>query len=261
MSVNPQSSMRDSQKWDPDNYARTASFVPRLGAHLIERLHPRRGELILDIGCGDGTLTADIAASGARVVGIDSSPEMVAAARARGLDVRLMAAERLDLEERFDAAFSNAALHWVRDLDGAVRRIADHLNAGGRFVGEFGGHGNVAAILTAILAALATRGIDGRALNPWHYPTADRFAGLLTQHGFEVEEAVLVPRPTPLDAGMAAWLGTFCGAFLAALLPEDRVRFVQDVEDLLAPSLRDPEGRWTADYVRLRFMARKRSQQ
>ena len=154
MSVNPQSSMRDSQKWDPDNYARTASFVPRLGAHLIQRLHPRRGELILDVGCGDGTLTADIAASGARVIGIDSSPEMVAAARTRGLDVRLMAAERLDLEERFDAAFSNAALHWVRDLDDAIRRIAEHLKAGGRFVGEFGGHGNVAAILTAILATL-----------------------------------------------------------------------------------------------------------
>ena len=171
--------MVDSQKWDPDNYARTASFVPRLGAHLIERLHPRPGELILDVGCGDGTLTADIAASGARVIGIDSSPEMVEAARRRGLDVRLMAAERLDLKERFDAAFSNAALHWVRDLEGAVAGIARHLEPGGRFIGEFGGHGNVAAILTAILARLATRGIDGRALNPWHYPTADAFAGLL----------------------------------------------------------------------------------
>jgi len=250
--------MADSQKWDPDNYARTASFVPRLGAHLIERLHPRPGELILDVGCGDGTLTADIAASGARVIGIDSSPEMVEAARRRGLDVRLMAAERLDLEERFDAAFSNAALHWVRDLEGAVAGIARHLEPGGRFVGEFGGHGNVAAILTAILATLATRGIDGRALNPWHYPTANAFARLLMTHGFEVDEAVLVPRPTPLDAGMVAWIGTFCGAFLSALPADDRGRFAEEVADLLAPSLRDPEGQWMADYVRLRFSARLR---
>ncbi len=250
--------MVDSQSWDPDDYARTASFVPKLGAHLIERLAPRAGEVVLDIGCGDGTLTAAIAASGARVVGIDSSPEMLAAARARGLDVRLMAAEQLELGERFDAVFSNAVLHWVKDLDGAIARIAGHLKPGGRFVGEFGGHGNVAAILTAILATLAARGVDGRPLNPWHYPTAEAFTALLARHGFDVDEAVLVPRPTLLDAGMAAWIRTFGGAFLAALPDADRVRFAEDVADLLAPSLRDLDGRWTADYVRLRFTARKR---
>ena len=250
--------MVDSQFWNADDYARTASFVPKLGAHLIDRLAPRAGEVVLDLGCGDGTLTAAIAASGARVIGIDSSPEMLAAARTRGLDVRLMSAERLELEERFDAVFSNAVLHWVTDLDGAVERIARHLKPGGRFVGEFGGHGNVAAILTAILATLATRGIDGRPLNPWHYPTADAFAALLVRHGFAVDEAVLVPRPTPLDAGMAAWIKTFGGAFLAALPESDRARFAEDVADLLAPSLRDPDGHWTADYVRLRFTATKR---
>ena len=117
-----------------------------------------------------GTLTAEIAASGARVVGIDSSPEMVAAARTRGLDVRLMAAERLDLEERFDAAFSNAALHWVRDLDGAIRRIAEHLNAGGRFIGNSVATATSPRFSRRSSPRLPLGGIDGRALNPGTIP-------------------------------------------------------------------------------------------
>jgi trans-aconitate methyltransferase len=244
-----------TQAWDPAGYARTASFVPRLGAPLVDQLDPRPGELVLDVGCGDGVLTESLVARGASVIGIDSSPEMIAAARARGLDARLASVETLDLPERFDAAFSNAALHWVRDHDAALAAVARHLAPGARFVGELGGHGNVAAIVTAILAVLDRRGVDGRALNPWHFPTPDAFGAVLERAGLRVEAIVLVPRPTPLEAGTAAWLTTFAGAFLRALPEDGRAGAVRDIEALLAPSLRDERGRWTADYVRLRFTA------
>jgi trans-aconitate methyltransferase len=244
-----------TQTWDADDYARTAGFVPRLGAPLVDRLDPRPGKLVLDVGCGDGGLTESLAARGAAVVAIDSSPEMVAAARARGLDARLADIEALELPERFDAAFSNAVLHWVRDHDAAASAVARHLKPGGRFVGELGGHGNVAAIVTAILAVLDRHGIDGLALNPWHFPTPAAFGAALERAGFRVEDIALVPRPTPLDAGMAAWLGTFAGAFLRAFPEDAREAVVREIESLLASSLRDERGQWTADYVRLRFTA------
>jgi trans-aconitate methyltransferase len=247
-----------TQTWDAAGYARTASFVPRLGAPLVDRLNPRPGELVLDVGCGDGVLTASLVARGATVIGIDSSPEMIAAARARGVDARLLAVETLALPERFDAAFSNAALHWVRDHDAAMAAVARHLKPGGRFVGELGGHGNVAAILTAILAVLDRHGVNGKALDPWHFPAADVFGETLERAGFRVDEIALVPRPTPLEAGMAAWLATFAGAFLGAFAEEARDGLVREIEALLAPSLLDERGRWTADYVRLRFTAVRR---
>jgi trans-aconitate methyltransferase len=248
------------QTWDAGGYARNASFVPRLGAPLVDQLDPQPGEVVLDVGCGDGVLTESLAARGATVIGIDSSPEMIQAARARGLDARLAPIETLDLPDRFDAAFSNAALHWVRDHDAALAAVARHLRPGGRFVGEFGGHGNVAAIVTAILAVLERRGVDGRALNPWRFPTPDAFGGALERAGFRVDAIALVPRPTPLEAGLAAWLETFAGAFLRAFPEDARPGVVNEMENLLAPALRDQRGRWTADYVRLRFTAVRRTQ-
>src|SRR4051794_26250447 len=106
-----------SQTWSPLDYAANAGFVPQLGASILEKLAPKPGERILDLGCGDGVLTERITASGAVVVGIDSSPEMVASAQARGLDARLMNANALSFEAEFDAVFSNAVLHWERDAD------------------------------------------------------------------------------------------------------------------------------------------------
>jgi SAM-dependent methyltransferase len=248
-----------TQTWNAGDYARTAAFVPRLGAPLVDRLDPRPGELVLDVGCGDGVLTGNLVARGALVIGIDSSPEMVAAACARGLDARVASVETLDLPERFDAAFTNAALHWVRDHDAAASAVARHLKPGGRFVGELGGHGNVAAIVTAILAVLDRHGVNGLALNPWHYPTPEAFGATLERAGFRVDDIALVPRPTPLEAGMAAWLTTFAGAFLRAFPESARSGIVSEIETLLAPALRDERGRWTADYVRLRFTGARRT--
>lgn len=247
-----------AQRWDAEAYASNARFVAELGAPVVALLAPRRGEAILDLGCGDGHLTAALVAQGCAVIGVDASPELVAAARSRGLDVRLQDAQALDLPERFDAVFSNAALHWMKDATAVLRGVHRHLRPGGRFVGEMGGHGNVAAIVTSLVAVLARRGIDARPLHPWHFPTEAAWRALLEGQGFGVEAIALIPRPTPLPTGMAGWLRTFAGPFLQALPAAERDDATAEAVALLEPALCDPTGAWTADYVRLRFRAVRR---
>jgi SAM-dependent methyltransferase len=219
-------------------------------------LDARAGELILDLGCGDGQLTAKIAAAGAEVIGLDASPEMLAGARERGLDARLGNAEALAFESEFDAVFSNAALHWVRDQDAMLKGVHRALRPGGRFVAEMGGHGNIAAIRVALMAALERHGCSGLEDGVNYYPAPEAYTQSLEKHGFSVEQMQLIPRPTPLPAGMRAWLTTFRSGVLAAVPEALRERVVQDTVALLEPALRDEQGNWTGDYVRLRFIAR-----
>jgi trans-aconitate methyltransferase len=245
--------------WDAERYATNARFVSDLGLPVVTLLAPKPGERILDLGCGDGALTETLAASGARVVGVDGSPNMVAAARIRGLDARVMDAQALAFAAEFDAVFSNAALHWMSADPGAViDGVARALVPGGRFVAEMGGHGNVAAIVTALVAVLARRGIDGAARIPWYFPTAADYRALLESRGFMVAEIALFPRPTPLATGMEAWLATFAEGVLADLPEEERRTATAEATALLAPALRDSRRNWTADYVRLRFRAVRR---
>jgi trans-aconitate methyltransferase len=250
---------RYAQSWDPQAYARNAHFVSDLGQDVVELLCPRAGERILDLGCGDGTLASALARVGASVVGIDSSPEFIAAARARGVDAHVMDAQQLTFAEEFDAVFSNAALHWMRDADAVIAGVRYALKPGGRFVGEFGGHGNVAAIRTALIAVLKSRGIDGAARSPWYFPTAEGYRAKLEAHAFQVETIRIIPRPTPLPTDMRGWLETFAGPFLAGIKEAERSVLLDEIASLLAPSLCDEGGRWIADYVRLRFAASKSS--
>ncbi len=245
-----------SQNWDPEAYARAGAFVHGLAGGVVEWLEARAGEQILDIGCGDGQLTLRIADTGATVTGIDSSPQMVAAARERGVRAEEALAEKLPFSDgAFDAAFSNAALHWVRDHDAMLGEVHRVLRPGGRFVAEFGGHGNIAAIVVAFAAALEKHGFSGREENVNYYPTPAAYQRRLEQYGFKVDEIALIPRPTPLATGMAEWLRTFRRGVLEELPVSVREAVVRDTEALLAPALRDEEGNWTADYVRLRFRA------
>ena len=247
-----------TQAWNPEQYAKNASFVPALGAGILGRLAPRAGERILDLGCGDGTLTLDIIAAGAAVVGVDASADMVAAARERGIDARVMDATKLTFESEFDAVFSNAVLHWVRSADAAAAGIFRALKPGGRFVAELGGFTNVAAISVAIRAVLARHHIDANW--PWYYPSPDAYRRVLEASGFAVDDIRLFPRPTPLPTGMDGWLRTFGGAVLANVGADLRERLVGEIVELLRPSLCDEQGHWTADYVRLQvIVSRPRS--
>ena len=248
-----------TQTWNAARYATNAGFVPALGQPVLDLLQPTPEERILDLGCGDGVLTKKLAATGAQVVGVDSSAEMVAAARQRGLDARLMDATALPFDQEFDAVFSNAVLHWIkRDPDAAIASVYRALRRPGRFVGEMGGHGCVAAVNVALIVGLEKRGIkNAAAVSPWFFPTVDDYTARLERAGFVAESVQLIPRPTPLPTGMLAWLETFANPFCAALPEDQRRDYLEEATEILRPVLCDESGRWTADYMRLRFVALK----
>ena len=245
------------QSWDPDSYARNARFVSDLGAPVVELLAPRAGERILDLGCGDGALTQKLVELGCRVVGVDSSAAQIDAARRLGLEARVADGARLGFDAQFDAVFSNAAIHWMKPPDAVIDGVWRALRPGGRFVGEFGGHGCVETVKRALIDALKRRGIDGDALNPWYFPTVEDYSARLIRRGFAINYIALIPRPTPLPTEIIGWLETFAQSFMAPLNANDRKVFLDEVREMLRPDLCDADGKWFADYVRLRFATGK----
>lgn len=245
------------QTWDPKLYGKNGAFVHQLAGDVLRWLLPRKGERILDLGCGDGQLTAKIAAKGAMVSGVDASPEMVAAARSRGIGSEVAQAEKLPFSNgEFDAVFSNAVLHWVRGQDEMMAEVHRVLRKRGRFVAEMGGLGNIAAIRTALFAVLERHGLGKHEEGVNYFPTPAGYKRRLEKHGFKVRRIELIPRPTPMpESGMRGWLETFRKGVLDGLPKDARETVVRETVELLAKVLRDEDGNWTADYVRLRFVA------
>ncbi len=253
------------QIWNPTSYAENARFVADLGMPVLEWVKPKAGERILDLGCGDGDLTLKIQAIGCDVIGVDTSPELIETAKSLGLDARWMDGQHLQFQEEFDAVFSNAALHWMKQPDAVIQGVWTALKPAGRFVGELGGFGNVTAIETALHTALRQRGIDPDPLNPWYFPTVEDYRSKLMANGFRVNDIQLIPRPTPLPTDIRGWLITFGNPFINAIEISDRSAFLDDVVTMLKPMLwkvsdqtsDETSGQWIADYVRLRFSATK----
>ncbi|MBA3670287.1 MAG: methyltransferase domain-containing protein [Sphingomonas sp.] len=242
-----------TSKWDAADYARVGGFVAALGEAAFDLLDPHPGEEILDIGCGDGTLTLKIRDAGASVVGIDKSESMVAAARAKGLDARLMDAAELKFTEAFDAAFSNATLHWILAKNRAARAIWLALKPGGRFAGEMGGEGNLDLLREALDDVLVLRGFGPPTFASNWYPSVEDFIAVYEHAGFKDVDARLIERPTSLDHGVAAWVTAFRAGWL------DRAGVPLDQRQSVADQVADRVGTTTADYVRLRFWMRKPS--
>jgi trans-aconitate methyltransferase len=248
-----------TQTWNTEGYERNARFVTDLGAPVLELLAPKPGEHILDVGCGDGVMTKKISDLGCSVVGLDSSADFVASARKLGLEVVDKSAYDMDFGPTFDAVFSNAALHWMKDADLVIGNVARALRPKGRFVAEMGGHNCVKTLQSALIEELNHRGYDGQAANPWYFPTVEDYGGRLAAAGFEVRYIALIPRPTPLPGDAMGWLVTFCGCFTSVLPEAKRDEYLESVRTRIKPYLCDANGQWTADYVRLRFEAHARS--
>lgn len=245
--------------WNAERYARNARFVADFGAKLIDWLDPQPQERILDLGCGDGVLSARIAAFGAQVRGLDTSPALVDAARERGVDAVLGDGQAIGETGCYDAVFSNAALHWMGAspqavLDGVARALVP----GGRFVAEMGAQGNIAPIHAALRDECAARGLAVDAIDPWFFPADKDYIKQLEDAGFSIRKKVVFERPTPLPGDIGDWLLTLAGPFVHAFAAgAERDAFIHAVRDRLAPQLCLPDGRWVAPYVRLRFDARK----
>lgn len=244
-----------AQTWNAAEYASNGRFVADLAGEIFEWLDPKPLERILDLGCGDGALTERIAASGAIVTGVDRSPDMVKAAQARGLKVQVQDGEHLPFRFEFDAVFSNAALHWMLNQDAVLEGVRGALRPGGRFVAELGGHGNIAAIRTALRAVTAQFGFDAEDAGSNVFFTTTEYEELLQRHGFVVERIELFPRPTLLPTGLRAWIETFRRSLLDQLSLQQQGQVLDRAEDLLRPILCDRNGNWYGDYVRLRFRA------
>jgi SAM-dependent methyltransferase len=245
------------QAWCAEGYEKNARFVSDMGAPVVELLNAKPGERILDLGCGDGVLTRKLHDMGCDMVGIDSSPELIQAALGLALNVSVQDAYEIDFNEEFDAVFSNAVLHWLKDADRVLHNVFRALRPGGRFVAECGGYKCCHTIQTALVAELEKRGHDGWAANPWYFPDADDYGGRLAKVGFVVASIEVFPRPTRLPGDISGFLETFAGSFTSVLRPGERQPYLDDVRSRLKPLLCGDDGAWTADYTRLRFEALK----
>ena len=247
-----------NRDWNAQLYEGGHAFVYHLAQDLVRLLAPTPGERILDVGCGTGHLTRQIADAGAHVIGIDLSPAMIETARqvAPGVEFHVADARHLGFDAEFDAVFSNAVLHWIVPPEAAARRLFRALRPNARLVCEFGGKGNVAALLTAIDAAARSVGVDAPA-HQNYYPTIAEYAGVLEGAGFEVRSAVLFDRPTPLEGadGLLNWVRMFRGAVLDAIPPARHRDFAAALAGHAKPTLWREQ--WVADYRRLRIVARR----
>ena len=247
--------MAQTTTWNPTSYAENARFVADLGEPLLALLDGKPGETILDLGCGDGALTEKMVASGCTVFGCDASLAQLQAARQRGIQTFVMDGQQLGLKRRFDAVFTNAALHWMKQADKVVEGVASSLKSAGRFVGEFGGKGNVETIRQALHSAVRKHGVDPWSIDPWYYASPKEYSDLLNRYGFTVSYIELIPRPTKLPGDILAWLGVFAQPFTKSVTVGERARFLAEVRHELESTLHKPDGTWYADYVRLRFKA------
>jgi trans-aconitate methyltransferase len=263
MSAQPATGGETAGGWNAQAYGRNARFVADMAASLIDWLDPQAGERILDLGCGDGVMSRRIVERGADVLGVDSSPAFVAAAREQGIaavqgDGQALSANSA-IAGPFDAVFSNAALHWMhRDPDAVIAGVYTLLRPGGRFVAEFGGAGNIAPIRAALREQAQVRGKDADALDPWFFPEENTYMDQLRAAGFSIEGHKTFERPTPLPGDLSGWLETLARPFVHAFASgAARDDYIAAVVAQLAPVMRQADGSWVAPYVRLRFLARK----
>ena len=249
-------------KWNAELYDKKHAFVSQYGQSVLELLGVKPGERILDLGCGTGDLSAQMQEQGAELVGIDASPEMIAKAKAKFPDLKFSEADatRFHFDQPFDAVFTNATLHWIKNADAVIENVYNSLKPGGRFVGEFGGKGNVQQMITAAAAVLKKYSyIGSEDINPWYYPSTAEYATKLEAGGFRVTFTTHFDRPTLLQDGrdgMVKWFKMFGSSIFKMVPAAELPQILNEITDLLQPT-NEVDGQWFADYKRLRFIAVK----
>ncbi|MGN7412784.1 class I SAM-dependent methyltransferase [Paenibacillus sp. SAF-068] len=253
---NGHSSGQTNELWS----GHSAPFATLQETPILVLLQPSHGERILDVGCGNGEITAKIADAGALPTGIDFSEETIRHAKQKypDIDIQVANACHYRTEEPFDAVFSHAVLHWIKDAPAVVESIQLALKTGGRFVAEFAGNGNTAILLTAVQEELDARGYGWEGRNPWYHPTIGEYANLLEQHGFRVSLAQHVDQFTPYKPGVRKWLTSFAAYLFNGITPEEQGVIMDAVEKKVQPQLMR-NGQWYLDRSRVRVVAIKKS--
>ncbi|MFL6562681.1 MAG: class I SAM-dependent methyltransferase [Bacillus sp. (in: firmicutes)] len=244
--------------WNADLYDAKHAFVSHFGGDLVELLAPQPGERILDLGCGTGDIANDLYQLGVQIIGIDKSENMIKQAQKKypGIPFQVQDAATMNYKNEFNAVFSNATLHWVKDPKPALQSIFNALKPGGRFVAEFGGKGNVKKITDEIANQLGT---DYKPEQfPWYYPSIGEYTSLMEQAGFRVTLAHHFDRPTPLsgDKGLRNWIDMFANSMFEGVTTKTKEVVISSVEKNLREVL-IYNGVWIADYKRIRVMGVK----
>ncbi|GAA0303212.1 SAM-dependent methyltransferase [Gracilibacillus halotolerans] len=256
--------MSREDMWNAVTYDNKFNFVSEYGKSVIDLLSPNSEEKILDLGCGTGDLTYEISKTGVKVTGMDASPQMIKKAQQKYADIPFIVGNGEDfyIEETFDAVFSNAALHWMKNAENVVQSVNKVLRHDGRFVAEFGGRGNIATIKQGIKHVLEEiHGIDSTSRNPWYFPSIGEYSALLENNGFEVAYARLYDRPTEFpdgDQGLYHFLDQFADSFFYDLSSDEKCIVYKQIKTFIEPDLYK-DGKWIADYRRLQMVAVKKS--
>ncbi|URN92695.1 MAG: class I SAM-dependent methyltransferase [Candidatus Pristimantibacillus lignocellulolyticus] len=254
--------MDSNQVWKSDLYDKRLSFISEYGKGVVEILNPQEGENILDLGCGTGDLASIIANYGVNVIGMDYSKEMIEKAREKypHINFEIENGEDFTVKQSFDAVFSNAALHWMKNPEKVLACVWDALSDRGRFVAEFGGYGNVVTIIKSINEVFTEEyGKDATKYNPWYFPTIGEYSTLLEKQGFRVTYAIHFDRPTKLEDGengLTDWLTSFADNYFADFEEEEKNIIFAKVANKARAELFQ-NGSWYADYKRIRVMAVK----
>lgn len=246
--------------WDAELYRKKFFFVPEYGEAVLGLLNLKKGDRVIDLGCGNGSLTQKLADMGADVLGIDASAEMIVLAKKTHPNLPFERADALEFSANppVDAVFSNAVFHWIdaKDHPLLLSRVNRALRPGGVLACEFGGKGNNVAIHAALKKIFAERGLEYEC--PFYFPSIGEYAPLLERAGFKVEFASLFDRPTEQagEDGLANWIRMF-----------DKVPFegipAREADEIMEEASRELEGKlkrggkWFADYVRIRIKASK----
>jgi trans-aconitate methyltransferase len=249
-------------KWNAELYDQKHAFVYQFGENVLELLDAKAGEHILDIGCGTGYLTQQIQNAGAIVKGTDYSPDMIAQAKESHPSVEFEVADAANFNEarQYDAVFSNAALHWVKNQDGMMQSVYNSLKPGGRFVAEMGGKDNVARLIAAVKQVLEQHSYHEQTKTQvWYFPSLGEYANRLEAHGFRVTYAIHFDRKTPLqdgDQAVSKWIKMFGAQFFEGIPEAEVAQMLTEITAILEPFYNE-DGQWYADYKRLRFIAIK----